>query len=90
MQLTVPQRPALPYVDPTKLDEIRRTVHIGHLPKDVSLSPFSFNKYIYIYNCNLHVNGKLQNDIPVILYSYTVLNYYALDDYLVCTEHAAG
>ena len=40
MQLTVPQRPALPYVDPTKLDEIRRTVHIGHLPKDVSLSPF--------------------------------------------------
>ncbi len=36
MQLTCPQPPPLPDVEPLKLDEIRRTAHIKHLPKDVS------------------------------------------------------
>ena len=42
MQLTCPQPPPLPDVEPLKLDEIRRTAHVKHLPKDV-------RNYSYIY-----------------------------------------
>jgi hypothetical protein len=44
MQLTCPQPPPLPDVEPLKLDEIRRTAHIKHLPKDVS-KLFSYINY---------------------------------------------